>query len=100
MATVTDNRGQSRFEIETDGEIAGTISYQRGKGEIALIHTEVEPRFEGQGLGSQLIRGALDAARAEGLAVLPFCPFVRSYIGDHAEYLDLVPEDRRAEFDL
>jgi predicted GNAT family acetyltransferase len=100
MAEVTDNSGQSRFEISVDGELAGSLSYQRGKGTIALIHTEIEPSFEGEGLGSQLIRGALDQARAEGLAVLPFCPFVRSYIGDHAEYLDLVPEDRRAEFEL
>ena len=99
MADVTDNRGKGRFEIAVDGELAGNLSYQRGKGEIALIHTEIEPRFEGQGLGSKLIRGALDQARTEGLAVLPFCPFVRGYIGSHAEYLDLVPEDRRTEFE-
>jgi predicted GNAT family acetyltransferase len=47
-----------------------------------------------------LIAGALDAARAEGLAVLPFCPFVRRFIDEHREYLDLVPAQRRAEFKL
>lgn len=98
--SITDNRGQSLYEISVDGKVAGSLSYQRGKGEIALIHTEVDPAFEGQGLGSKLIKGVLDAARADGLSVLPFCPFVRGYIGKHDEYLDLVPESRRAEFDL
>ncbi|WP_420803744.1 GNAT family N-acetyltransferase [Saccharopolyspora erythraea] len=42
----------------------------------------------------------LDSARERGLEVLPHCPFVRSWIARHPEYLELVPEDRRAEFDL
>jgi predicted GNAT family acetyltransferase len=98
--SVTDNRGQSRFEIEVDGEVAGYTSYQRGKDQIAFMHTEIEPAYEGRGLASQLISAALDQARAEGLEVLPFCPFVRGYISGHSEYLDLVPAARRAEFEL
>jgi len=46
------------------------------------------------------VRTALLEARSDGLSVLPFCPFVRSYIAGHTEYLDLVPEDMRAKFDL
>lgn len=98
--SVTDNRGQSRFEIEVDDKVAGYTSYQRGKDQIAFMHTEIEPAYEGRGLASQLIAAALDQARAEGLEVLPFCPFVRGYIADHGEYLDLVPAGRRAEFEL
>jgi uncharacterized protein len=98
--SVTDNRGQSRFEIEVDGEVAGFTTYQRGNGQIAFMHTEIEPAYEGRGLASQLIAAALDQARAEGLEVLPFCPFVRKYIADHDDYLDLVPAERRAEFEL
>jgi uncharacterized protein len=98
--SVSDNRGKSRFEIEVDGEVAGYTSYQRGKDQIAFMHTEIEPAYEGRGLASQLIAAALDQARAEGLEVLPFCPFVRGYIADHDEYLDLVPVERRAEFEL
>jgi uncharacterized protein len=41
------------------------------------------------------VRTALAQARSDGLAVLPFCPFVRSYIAGHTEYLDLVAEDLR-----
>ena len=90
----------SRFEIRVDGETAGFAAYHRRPGVIAFVHTEIDPRFEGQGLASQLIKTALSRARAEGAAVLPFCPFVRSYIAGHSEYLDLVPSDMRAEFQL
>ena len=57
-------------------------------------------RRTGEGLGGQLVRAALDSARAEGLSVLPFCPFVRGYIEGHPEYVDLVPADQRKEFGL
>jgi len=90
----------SRFEIRVDRETAGFAAYHRRPGVIAFVHTEIDPRFEGQGLASQLIKTALSRARAEGAAVLPFCPFVRSYIAGHSDYLDLVQSDMRAEFQL
>ncbi len=97
---VVDAPDRARFEIQVDGEVAGFSEYRRRPELIAFVHTLIDPRFEGQGLASQLVRAALDEARAEGLAVLPFCPFVRGYIERHTEYLDLVPEDMRAKFDL
>lgn len=97
---VTDNAAASRFEIEVDGEVAGYAEYHRRGTAISFTHTVVTPAFEGRGVGSALVRGALDAARADGAAVLPFCPFVREWIGKHPEYTDLVPADRRAEFGL
>jgi uncharacterized protein len=42
----------------------------------------------------------LSEARWNGLAVLPFCPFVRGYIADHDEYLGLVPVEMRSRFEL
>ena len=100
MATVVDVPERSRFEISVDGEIAGFTEYRRRPGLIAFIHTLIDPRFEGQGLASELVRTALSEARSDGLSVLPFCPFVRSYIAGHPEYVDLVPEDMRAKFEL
>jgi predicted GNAT family acetyltransferase len=97
---VVDVRERSRFEVRVGDELAGFIEYRRRPGLIAFIHTFIDPRFEGHGLGSQLVRTALAEARSEGLAVLPFCPFVRGYIAAHSDYLDLVPEDMRATFDL
>jgi predicted GNAT family acetyltransferase len=97
---VVDNPTANRYEIHVDGEVAGFIDYKRAGTVLSLIHTEVDPRFEGRGLGSVLARGALDAARADGAAVLPFCPFVRRYLQRHAEYVDLVPPGERARFEL
>ena len=97
---VVDVPERSRFDVLVDGEIAGFTEYRRRPGLIAFIHTLIDPRFEGQGLGSQLVRTALSEARSDRLSVLPFCPFVRSYIAGHTEYLDLVPEAMRAQFEL
>ncbi len=97
---VVDVPDRSRFEIQVGGEVAGFTEYRRRPQLIAFIHTLIDPRFEGQGLASQLVRTALSETRSHELAVLPFCPFVRAYIARHTEYLDLVPEDMRAKFDL
>jgi uncharacterized protein len=97
---ITDNPDQHRYEIRVDDELAGFVQYRRREGLIALIHTEIDQRFEGRGLASQLIAGVLDEARAAGTVVLPFCPFVNGYISRHPEYVALVPEEFRSEFGL
>ncbi|HEY9378447.1 MAG TPA: GNAT family N-acetyltransferase [Jiangellaceae bacterium] len=95
---VVHNPEEHRYEIWADDELAGVAEYHPYKGARAFIHTEVEPRFEGHGLGSTLVAGALDQVRSSGEPVLPFCPFVRGYIRKHCEYVDLVPADDRASF--
>jgi predicted GNAT family acetyltransferase len=97
---VVDQPGAGRFEVLVDGEVAGYAEYRRTRTAVSLVHTVVDPAFEGRGLGSVLARGALDATREWGLPVLPYCPFIRRYVQRHPEYLDLVPADRRAEFEL
>lgn len=100
---VADNPEKSRFEIfagEDGDELAGFTEYELGEGEISFIHTEIDPHFEGQRLGGRLARGALDAVRGRRLAVLPYCPFIRGWIGKHPDYLDLVPESERPRFGL
>lgn len=98
---LTDNPSESRFEIRVGRELAGFIQYHRRGGQlINLVHTEVGDKFQGAGIAGQVARFALDTARREHLEVLPSCPYVRSWIKRHPDYLDLVPEDRRAEFGL
>ena len=99
-STVIHNGREQRYELRLDGNIVGFAQYRSRPGLIAFIHTEVDDKFEGQGLASRLISSALDDASEHGLAVLPFCPFVNSYIQRHQEYLDLVPEQYREAFDL
>lgn len=97
---VRDVPDAQRFEILLDGELAGFAVYTRRPGLIDFLHTEVDPRFEGHGVGSTLIREALERARDEGSQVLPHCPFVRAYLTRHPDLVELVPEHRRAQFGL
>jgi predicted GNAT family acetyltransferase len=97
---VSDSPERERYEVRVGDELAGFAQYRARPGLIAFVHTEVDDRFEGQGLASKLIAFALDDGRERGLEVLPFCPFVNSYIQRHPEYVDLVPAERRAAFDL
>jgi len=87
--TVRDNAAQHRFELETDGHTA-YLYYRLESGVITLVHTEVPPALGGRGVGSTLVRGALDAIRAKGLKVIAQCPFVAAYMGKHPEFDDLV----------
>jgi uncharacterized protein len=97
---VTDNPAESRYEAHVGGALAGFVVYRLRGQRINLIHTEVDPQFQGAGVAARLARYSLDDARNRHLAVLPSCPYVRSWIKKHPEYLDLVPEDSRAVFGL
>ncbi|MCW2614018.1 MAG: N-acetyltransferase [Frankiales bacterium] len=97
---VVDDPAAGRFEVLVDDEVAGCAEYRLEGEALAFTHTVVEPRFEGQGIGSALARGALDAARERGVAVLPYCPFLRTWVESHPEYVDLVPAGRRSRFSL
>jgi uncharacterized protein len=97
---VADAPERERYELSVDDEVVAFIAYRMRPGIIALIHTEVDEAFQHRGLGEELIRSALRDTRARGLAVLPFCPFVKAFIEGHREFEDLVPEARRAQFGL
>ena len=91
----------NRFEIYFDGELAGFAEFEVSNQKISYPHTEIDPRFGGKGLGSQLIKEALDEALEQNLEVAPYCSFVSAYIKKNSEkYLHLVPEGLRAKFDL
>jgi predicted GNAT family acetyltransferase len=98
--SIADVPEAKRYEIRLDDELAGFVRYRLRRDQISLDHTEIDERFEGRGLASKLIAYALDDARRRELAVLPFCPFVKAHIQRHREYVDLVPAERRAAFDL
>jgi predicted GNAT family acetyltransferase len=87
---VTDNPDKARFEIVADGELAGFAQYYLRDGQIVFTHTETDDRFRGHGLAGHLVQVALDTARERQLTVLPYCPFVKSWIGSHPEYADLI----------
>ena len=90
--TITDRHDRRRYEVAVDDELAGVLTYRvdGAAGVITHVHTETNSAYGGRGLGSRLVRFALDDARARGLTVRPQCPFMLSFIQDHPEYSDLV----------
>lgn len=81
-----------QYVVELDGHTA-FLNYELRGRTMIMTHTEVPPEFEGRGIGSFLVKTVLDDARSKDLAVVPVCPFVRSYIRDNPEYRDLVNFD-------
>ena len=86
---VVNNTSKHRYELTVDGHLAATY-YAISDGVITFIHTEVPPELGGKGIASRLIRGALDQVRADGLKVIPQCPFVKAFIEKNASYQDLL----------
>ena len=86
---VRDNTELHRFELALDDRTAFS-QYKLAPGTIIFMHTEVPKELEGHGIGSRLVRGELDVARARGLKVVARCPFVAAYIKKHPEYQDLL----------
>ena len=99
-ATVRDNQAESRFEVLEGDTVAGHAEYTLSGGVMTLTHAEVDDAFAGRGLASRLAEGALSQARERGLAVIPRCPFIASYLKKNEQWVDLVPADRRAEHGL
>ncbi|ADV66516.1 GNAT family N-acetyltransferase [Deinococcus maricopensis] len=88
-ANVTNNVERHQYELPVDGQIA-FAEYREVGDAIMFTHTEVPQALEGRGIGSTLVRAALDDVRAQGKKAIPMCPFVAAYIRDHREYVDLV----------
>ena len=88
---VTSDPARLRYEARIEGEVAGFAEYILADGLIVFTHTEVDPRFEGHGVGSALARFALDDVRAtDERKVLPMCPFIKGWIARHRDYVPLV----------
>ena len=85
------NTDAHRYEVWVDGELAGFAQYEQRPGEIVFVHTEVYPKFEGKGIGSQIARFGLDDVRAEGSQrVGAQCSFIKVWIEKHPDYQDLL----------
>ena len=91
---ISINEEDQRFEAYL-GEEYVYLSFRVHRDRMTLIHTDVPPAVEGHGIGSALIKFALEYANTNDLEVLPLCPFAKGYLRKHPEYLSLVPEKFR-----
>ncbi|MEY2567351.1 MAG: uncharacterized protein QOE35_1880 [Actinomycetota bacterium] len=84
MSAIERNDAEERFELRIGDELAELDFHRAGK-HLAIVHTEVPDAMEGQGIGGQLVQAALDYAAAEGLTVIPYCPFARDWLERHPD---------------
>jgi uncharacterized protein len=89
MSDIINNAAKQRYELAVDGHVAATY-YKIDDGVITFIHTEVPAELGGKGIGSKLIRSALDSVRTDGLKVIAECPFVKAFINKNPAYQDLL----------
>jgi hypothetical protein len=87
---VRDDPAKRQFEAFVDGRLAGYTAYELTDDGILILHTEVDDAFEGQGIGSSLVRQMLDLLRADDdTKVTVLCPFVNAWLRRHPDYQDL-----------
>lgn len=85
---IQHNRGARRFEVDVDGAHC-VLDYTLAEGGMAITHTEVPPAAGGRGVAGELVRTALDFARAKGWKVAPLCSYAEAWMTRHPEYADL-----------
>ncbi|MBF8290984.1 MAG: hypothetical protein HW391_1952 [Chloroflexi bacterium] len=93
---IVDCPDLSRYEALLGNTLAGFMEYRLAGARRILVHTEVLPAYEGQGIGVALVRHVLDEARASGIRVTPKCPFILAFLARHPEYGDVVSQARPA----
>ena len=89
VETIADNPAAERYELHQGGRLAAVAEYRTIRGIRVFHHTEVDPEFEGQGVGSRLARYVLDDVRTRGDRIRIKCPFLLAFIKRHPEYADL-----------
>lgn len=90
---VHDDPEEGAYVVEVDGEWAGKAVYHMRGGRHLFVHTEIDDSFSGMGVGTRLVRAALDDVRSKGGQVVPICPFFVAYIKRHPEYEDIVDRE-------
>ena len=89
MTEVKQN--DSKFELSEDGKSAGILNFQKkDESTIEIVHTEVDPAFEGKGLGKELVKAAVEYAKKNDFKILASCPYAKQVIDKNPEYKDML----------
>ena len=83
---VVHNREQLRYEVYSDGKLAGFTQYHRTGDRVVFTHTEIDKAFSGQGLGKVLAEEALDDVVAGGKVIVPMCQFIAGFLAKTDKY--------------
>ena len=88
MSSVRDNKALSRFELDA-GDATAFANYRLTPSAVIITHTETPRALRGRGIASELVQGALQLIRSDGLKVIAGCSFVVDYLHKHPEFADL-----------
>lgn len=87
----SNNEKNGVFEIFVEGEKAGEMTYTwAGDDKFIIDHTEVDPKFSGQGLAKKLVVAGVGYARENAKKVIPLCPYAKSTIERNPELSDVL----------
>lgn len=102
-----DDRKAGRLMAVEGGEVVGLIAYfvlDREPRALVAVHTIVEPGHEGRGIGGRLVRTFYGIAAAEGVPVVPLCPYAASWAAKHPDEAPVAPaevvEAAKAQLDV
>ena len=98
VVRIEDDVDHSRFDLFVDDELVGILGYRFGDGDVgegcvvALMHTVVKEEYGDRGWAGVLVRASLNTARDRQWRIVPICTYVRRYLAQHEEFLDLIAE--------
>lgn len=95
--SVTRESNPDRFEITTEGRVAGFTQFTDHAGRRVFSHTEIGEDFGGQGLGGIVVGEAIEATREDGLLIVPLCPYVKTWLTKHPEHSDVYSDPTPAD---
>ncbi|MGW7456250.1 GNAT family N-acetyltransferase [Streptomyces sp. NPDC054797] len=93
---IRDERKAGRLLAVEDGEVAGTIAYfvlAEAPQALVAVHTVVEPGREGRGIGGELVKTFYEIAAAEGVPVVPLCPYAARWAVKHPDLAPAAPAE-------
>ena len=85
MTDIAHDPASHRFTTEVDGQ-TGYLEYERADDVMVITHTIVPPAIGGRGIAGDLVRSAVEHAKAEGLKVDPRCSYADGWMRKHPEY--------------
>jgi len=86
---IIDNKERQQFQAKLPDDYA-FMEYRWHKGDLALMHTVVPEKYEGQGIASALAKHVLEYAKNNNFKILVYCPYISAYLNRHPEYKTLV----------
>jgi uncharacterized protein len=84
LPLVEDDQSEERLVVRQGDDVAELVYHRRGD-RLSLLHTGVPASLEGRGIGSALVRAAVERAAQEGLTIVAYCSFAKGWLESHPD---------------